>query len=244
MTAGYRGGIAVQRQLDPTKRTGSAASPYFITSNSRASPRAEGEGLAVAVALAHIAEGGFPEAVCRIVLAGMVSIGAFERRSLRLARLLAQLPANARSGTEQVNWIALLKAQARITAVAPIDALNALEQLLPDLTSRENALAVSAAVMMIEPTLANPRPEIIEFLMGTLDADPNRVIGLACKLTESLEPPSRKGQARKSLTKLGHFGRGHCQAVALVRVVLKKVLVIGFGGPIVGLRQHLGHHRA
>lgn len=141
------------------------------------------------VALTHITEGGFPEAVCRIVLAGMVSIGAFERRSLRLARLLAQLPANVRSGTEQVNWIELLKAQACITAVAPIEALNALEQMLPDLISRENALAVSAAVMMIEPTLANPRSEIIEFLMGTLGADPDRVICLARQLTESLDKP-------------------------------------------------------
>lgn len=140
-------------------------------------------------ALAHITEGGFPEAVCRIVLAGMVSIGAFERRSLRLARLLAQLPANVRSGTEQVNWIALLKAQACITAVAPIEALNALEQLLPTPASRENALAVSAAVMMIEPTLANPRSEIIEFLMNTLGADPERVIGLARELTEALDTP-------------------------------------------------------
>jgi hypothetical protein len=140
-------------------------------------------------ALAHITEGGFPEAVCRIVLAGMVSIGAFERRSLRLARLLAQLPAKVRSGTGQVNWIALLKAQACITAVAPIEALNALEQLLPTPASRENALAVSAAVMMIEPTLANPRSEIIEFLMGTLGADPERVIGLARQLTESLDKP-------------------------------------------------------
>lgn len=138
-------------------------------------------------ALAHIHEGGFPEAVCRIVLAGMISIGAFERRSLRLARLLAQLPANSRRGTEQINWIEMLNAQARITAVAPIEALNALEQLLPDLASRENALAVSAAVMMIEPTLANPRSEIIEFLMGTLGADPDRVIGLARQLTESLD---------------------------------------------------------
>jgi hypothetical protein len=145
-------------------------------------------------ALAHITEGGFAEAVCRIVLAGMVSIGAFERRSLRLARLLAQLPANVRSGTEQINWIALLKAQARITAVAPIEALNALEQLLPTPASRENALAVSAAVMMIEPTLANPRSEIIEFLMGTLGADPDRVIGLARELTESLDTPMKSTQ--------------------------------------------------
>src|SRR5450830_677190 len=140
-------------------------------------------------ALAHIAEGGFAEAVCRIVVAGMISIGAFERRSLRLARLLAQLPSMHASVSAKTNWVQLLKEQARITAVAPIEALNALEQLLPDAAARERALAVSAAVMMIEPTLANPRSEIIEFLIGTLGVDPQRVIGLARKLTDALEKP-------------------------------------------------------
>jgi hypothetical protein len=42
---------------------------------------------------------------------------------------------------------------------------------------------------MIEPTLANPRSEIIEFLMGTLDADPDRVINLARHLTGALNTP-------------------------------------------------------
>ena len=140
--------------------------------------------------LQHIGEGGFAEAVCRIVLAGMVSIGSFERRSFRLARLLAQLPSEAQGQLPKVDWVALLKQQARITAVAPVEALNALEQLLPDTHSRERALAVAAAVMMIEPTLANPRSEIIEFLMGTLGADPDRVIGLARQLTGALERPA------------------------------------------------------
>lgn len=145
--------------------------------------------------LSHIADGGFAEAICRIVLAGMISIGAFERRSLRLARLLAQLPAAKQTGIPtQTNWVQLLKEQARITAVAPVEALNALEQLLPDTASRERALAVSAAVMMIEPTLANPRSEIIEFLIDTLGVDPQRVIGLARKLTESLETPPKAAQ--------------------------------------------------
>ncbi len=148
-------------------------------------------------ALQHITEGGFNEAVCRIVLAGMVSIGAFERRSLRLAHLLAQLPSQSSGGTAtKTDWIRLLKTQARMTAVAPVEALNALELLLPDQNSRETALAVSAAVMMIEPTLANPRSEIIEFLMGTLGADPDRVIELARKLTQSLEPQTRRRRGK------------------------------------------------
>jgi pimeloyl-ACP methyl ester carboxylesterase len=145
--------------------------------------------------LSHIAEGGFPEAVCRIVLAGMVSIGAFERRSLRLARLLAQLPldnSKGKGGESKTNWIQLLKEQARITAVAPVEAMNALGAMLPDTDTRERALALSAAVMMIEPTLANPRSEIIAFLIDTLGVDPQRVIGLARKLTEALEAPQAK----------------------------------------------------
>jgi len=135
--------------------------------------------------------------VCRIILAGMVSIGAFERRSLRLARLLALLPQAERSTIPaNVNWIQLLKEQARITAVAPVEALNALEQMLPDTTRRELALALSAAVMMIEPTLANPRSEIIEFLIGTLDVDPQRVIGLAKTITDAVHTPQPKPPAK------------------------------------------------
>jgi hypothetical protein len=95
----------------------------------------------------------------------------------------------------------MLKEQARMTAVAPVEALNALEQLLPDQNSRETALALSAAVMMIEPTLANPRSEIIEFLMGTLGADPDRVIGMARKLTEAINTPSVATVKRKTVGK-------------------------------------------
>jgi hypothetical protein len=143
--------------------------------------------------LERIDEGGFAHAVCRIVIAGMASIGTFERRSLRLARLLAQMPAGTAPHTEApVDWVRLLKEEACIAAVAPVEALNALEKMLPDAASRENALALSAAVMMIEPTLANPRSEIIEYLIGTLGVDPQRVIGLAKTLTQGLERPAHE----------------------------------------------------
>jgi len=148
--------------------------------------------------LSQINDGGFPEAVCRIVLAGMISIGSFERRSLRLARLLAQLPSEAHAGIpKNIDWVRLLKEQARITAVAPVEALNALSQLLPDTDSREHALALSAAVMMIEPTLANPRSEIIELVIGMLGVDPERVIALARKLTDSVENVPETAKTKK-----------------------------------------------
>ena len=152
--------------------------------------------------LKSITKGGIPEAVCRIVVAGMVSIGSFERRSLRLARLLTQLPQAERSAIPaNVNWVQLLKEQARIAAVAPVEALNSLEQLLPDRPSRELALAIAAAVMMIEPTLSNPRSEIIEFLIGTLGVDPERVIGLAKVLTDSVDQTAASKPVAKASAK-------------------------------------------
>ncbi|CAD5371910.1 conserved hypothetical protein [Rubrivivax sp. A210] len=138
--------------------------------------------------LARIAEGGFGQAVCRIVLAGMVSIGSFERRSFRLAQLLAQLQkaAGAAGGEAAIDWRRMMREEARIAAVAPVEALNALHTMLPDADTRERALAVAAAVMMIEPTLNNPRSEIIELLIGELGVAPQRVMDLACRLTQPI----------------------------------------------------------
>ena len=152
--------------------------------------------------LKNITQGGLPEAVCRIVVAGMISIGSFERRSLRLARLLTLLPQAERSAIPaNVNWVQLMKEQARIAAVAPVEALNALEQMLPDAPRRELALAIAAAVMMIEPTLSNPRSEIIEFLIGTLGVDPERVISLAKVLTDSVGQSAGSKKPAKAAAK-------------------------------------------
>jgi poly(3-hydroxyalkanoate) synthetase len=150
-------------------------------------------------ALAVIEHGGFSEAVCRIVLACMVSIGSFERRSLRLARLLSQMPELPLDGMHrQTDWVTLMKAQARLLAVAPVEGLNAIEHMLPDAASRENALAISAAVLMIEPTLSNPRTEIIEYLLGVLNVDSERVVQRAWALTQSLGTPAIEPTAIQS----------------------------------------------
>jgi hypothetical protein len=140
--------------------------------------------------LPRIAEGGFAQAVCRIVLAGMVSTGSFERRSLRLARLLAQLPPAAGAAPHAaVDWPRLVRAEARISAVAPVEALNALAEMLPEPAARECALAMAAAVLMIEPTLHNPSSEIVELLMGMLGVDPGRVMALAWRMTTPIGHP-------------------------------------------------------
>jgi hypothetical protein len=161
-------------------------------------PAASAESIAVARALeeieahrqdvlAHVADGGPAQAVCRIVLAGMKSLGNFERRSFRLARMLSAL-----QPTQGPSWLDLMRVEARIAAVAPVEALNALGQMLPTQEQREHALALAAAVMMIEPTLDNPRSEIIELLIGMLDLDATRVMDLACGMTSSLGAPGEK----------------------------------------------------
>jgi hypothetical protein len=163
--------------------------PPGPTDEDRARARAEAE-LAGArrEVLDTIGRGGVARAVCRLVLAGMVSVGSFERRSLRLARMLADLQAEHPGPHDHsIQWHELLRQEARIAAVAPVEALNALGDMLPDEASREQALAVAAAIMMIEPTLHNPRSEIIELVMGMLDVDPARVIGLARQLTAPVE---------------------------------------------------------
>jgi pimeloyl-ACP methyl ester carboxylesterase len=139
--------------------------------------------------LSTIGEGGFAQAVCRIGLAGMLSSGSFERRSLRLARLLATMPtADGSPVRPEHDWRRLMRREARISAVAPVEALNALGRMLPDADSRERALAMAAAVMMIEPTLQDPQSEIIELLIAMLDVDAARVMEMATQLSGSLEP--------------------------------------------------------
>ena len=133
-----------------------------------------------------------------------------------LARLLAQLPNMHASVSPQTNWVQLLKEQARITAVAPVEALNALGQMLPDKASRERALALAAAVMMIEPTLANPRSEIIELLIAALGVDPQRVMGLARKLTAAV---GDGGEAAHGWAAHGPLGRATPPPVKVIDTV-------------------------
>ena len=51
---------------------------------------------------------------------------------------------------------------------------------------------------MIEPTLANPRSEIIEFLIGTLGVDPERVIALAKTITDTVGSPKPAARSKKA----------------------------------------------
>jgi hypothetical protein len=139
--------------------------------------------------LAHIGEGGFPRAVCRIVLAAMTCSGSFERRSLRLAQRLAERrrpPVDGRPPRPAFDWYGAVREEARVSAVAPVEAFAALAQMLPDAGSRERALAIAAAVVLMEPDADNPAAALIERLIEGLDVDPARVMELAVQMTEDV----------------------------------------------------------
>ncbi|MEX8520121.1 MAG: DUF3141 domain-containing protein [Leptothrix sp. (in: b-proteobacteria)] len=142
--------------------------------------------------LPHIGEGGFPQAVCRIVMAAMVRSGSFERRSLRLVQRLAERrmrPADGSPARPMFDWRQGVREEARISAVAPIEALNALAQMLPDPAARQRALAIGAAAVMVsEPAAGNPAAALIEQLIVQLGADPVRVMALAADLTALVTP--------------------------------------------------------
>jgi hypothetical protein len=165
--------------------------PPEQSDESRAVARAQAELQAAREGvLEHIADGGFAQAVCRIAMALMLSSGVFERRSLRLARLLSELPAPAGASDRTApDWRQLMRDEARISAVAPVEAMSALAQMLPDSAARERALAMAAAVMMVESTLTDPASEIIEMLVGMLGVDPDRVRELALSMSSRVACP-------------------------------------------------------
>src|SRR5690606_10870647 len=45
----------------------------------------------------------------------------------------------------------------------------------------------------------------------------------------------------EGLAELRHLGRRHRHAIALVRVLLEEILVVGLGRPVIAQRLHLGH---
>lgn len=145
------------------------------------------------LALANADKGGFAEAVCRIVVAGISKRGAIERRNLRLGQLLGSshremvrqmfgVPASA----EPLDWPKILDAQALVVTFAPQEAMAALPQLLPTKAEREHALALAAAVLMAEPTLSDPTSPAARFIREQLGVDPARIAALSLSLAQTV----------------------------------------------------------
>ena len=146
--------------------------------------------------LPRVAEGGYPQAVCRILLAAMLCSGTFERRHLRLAKRLAErrLPGlNGQVRGPAIDWDAIIRHEARVNAVAPAEAWAALGEMLSDTAARERAVAVAVAVLMMEPGASGPASVLIEQLMAELGLNPKRVAALVQQLKAQVSAaPTRK----------------------------------------------------
>ncbi|MFM2067842.1 MAG: hypothetical protein RLZZ584_2751 [Pseudomonadota bacterium] len=145
--------------------------------------------------LPELGRGGLARAVCRIVQAGMQENHSVERRSLRLARQLADLYPNDEQGLA-IDWAALVREEARVLAVAPQQALHAVIELLPTAEQREQALAVAAAVLMVDPQPDAPQYDVVERLMIYLGVDPDHVFARARQLVQPIEHPEPAGQGQ------------------------------------------------
>ncbi|WP_067066108.1 DUF3141 domain-containing protein [Roseateles chitosanitabidus] len=142
------------------------------------------------VALAQVDQGGFAEAVCRILLTGLAHRGVLQRRGLILGQLLADSHrrmatrmAGAAAAAPSEDWASLLHRQALVVAFAPEEAIDALPRLLPELADREQAVALASAVLMSEAELSDPSSPAARYVHRVLEVDPARVAALAQSLS-------------------------------------------------------------
>ncbi len=142
------------------------------------------------VALDQVEQGGFADAVCRILLAGLAHRGVVQRRGLILGQLLADAHRRMAAEAEDAvaaapseDWATLLHRQALIVTFAPDEAMAALPRLLPTLEDREQALALASAVLMAESELADPESPAARYVHELLHVDPVRVADMALALS-------------------------------------------------------------
>lgn len=122
-------------------------------------------------------EGGFVEAVVRMLVAGIKKRGAAERRSFLIAEELRKqngdLPWPTRSEFKK-----LLREQTLIFSLDPERAIEALPKLLPTKEERIKAVALVGKVLMAEPELADPKSQLarrVKEILGIETTFPKRL---------------------------------------------------------------------
>jgi pimeloyl-ACP methyl ester carboxylesterase len=117
-------------------------------------------------------QGGFPEAVARMLIAVMKKRGGIDRRSFLIANELSEHQRDKRPLSE-AEVHSLLAQQTLLIQLDPEAALRALPRLLPSDTDRERAVAIVARVMMLEPDLSDPNSPAAKMVQKYLDLEPN-----------------------------------------------------------------------
>jgi hypothetical protein len=117
-------------------------------------------------------QGGFPEAVVRMLIAVMKKRGAIDRRSFMIAHELSE-HRREKPVLSESDLHALLAEQALLMQLDPEVALKALPRLLPSEADRERAVEIVARVMMLEPDLSDPESPAARTVQKYLNLEPN-----------------------------------------------------------------------
>ncbi|HLE24737.1 MAG TPA: DUF3141 domain-containing protein [Thermodesulfobacteriota bacterium] len=104
-------------------------------------------------------EGGFVEAVVRMLIAGIKKKGAAERRSFLIAEKLRKQNGDLRWPTRS-EFKKLVREQTLILSMDPERAIQALPKLLPTKEERIKAVALVGKILMVEPELADPKSQL------------------------------------------------------------------------------------
>ncbi|MBV8230082.1 MAG: DUF3141 domain-containing protein [Planctomycetaceae bacterium] len=121
-------------------------------------------------------QGGFPEAVARMLVLVIKQRGAIERRSFLIANEINEHRAEHRAGLPEISeaeFHSVLARQALLVQLDPEAALNALPKLLPTEADRERAVAIVARIMMLEPSLSDPDSPLAKKVRKLFGFDPD-----------------------------------------------------------------------
>jgi hypothetical protein len=103
-----------------------------------------------------IAVGGFPEGLVRMVLGAIAEKNLVTRRSMRIAQIIGHAAdrliasGGIPSVKSPVDWMAVRAQQARILALFPEQAMQAIPQLLPNATERTAARMLADRIMLLD----------------------------------------------------------------------------------------------
>lgn len=117
-------------------------------------------------------EGGFREAVARMLIAVMKQRGAIDRRSFMIANELSEQQPDKPVLTE-ADLHSLLAQETILMQLDPEAALRALPRLLPSDADRRRAVEIVGRVMMLEPTLCGADSPVAKMVQKYLELEPN-----------------------------------------------------------------------
>lgn len=121
--------------------------------------------------------GGFPAGLVRMLLIAIRDKGSIRRRSIRLAQVAGhvtdELIANGKLKKVKgpVDWRAVREEQAKVLALFPDRAIDALPKLLSNPGERQLACAMVGRIMLVDPEVADPHSDLIMRAQDALGVD-------------------------------------------------------------------------